>query len=314
MVCPLHWSTAPVWAPLLSGCAGCAPRPGAATTEDKLSTTRKSFRRKDWPAAPMVGTFRRALAAAAGAAGGLVGVAALAAATGADTLSRALPQWCTRQAHLQTGGLTKKLPPAPVPDSAAPTAHKWPTPPSLAQRNHIDGFSKQGCARGPSPVHHSSPAARGLPGCRIWWPPRRAAASRAQSGPPASRAASRAAAWRAAGPRTRLPLRGRPRVPRRCSRTRRSGSVLRRQRLAAPACPAHSRALCGDIRTRRAPTQRAAPAFRCGGSSLQAVTLACRRTKEARPRLAARRAAERQAAVPPRQAGVSPPSGRLAAW
>lgn len=103
----------------------------------------------------MVGTFRRALAAAAGAAGGLVGVAALAAATGADTLSRALPQWCTRQAHLQTGGLTKKLPPAPVPDSAAPTAHKWPTPPSLAQRNHIDGFSKQGCARGPSPVHHS---------------------------------------------------------------------------------------------------------------------------------------------------------------
>jgi len=174
MVCPLHWSTAPVWAPLLSGCAGCAPRPGAATTEDKLSTTRKSFRRKDWPAAPMVGTFRRALAAAAGAAGGLVGVAALAAATGADTLSRALPQWCTRQAHLQTGGLTKKLPPAPVPDSAAPTAHKWPTPPSLAQRNHIDGFSKQGCARGPSPVHHSSPAARGLPGCRIWWPPRRA--------------------------------------------------------------------------------------------------------------------------------------------
>lgn len=212
------------------------------------------------------------------------------------------------------GGLTKKLPPAPVPDSAAPTAHKWPTPPSLAQRNHIDGFSKQGCAKGPSPVHHSSPAARGLPGCRIWWPPRRAAASRAQSGPPASRAASRAAAWRAAGPRTRLPLRGRPRVPRRCSRTRRSGSVLRRQRLAAPACPAHSRALCGDIRTRRAPTQRAAPAFRCGGSSLQAVTLACRRTKEARPRLAARRAAERQAAIPPRQAGVSPPSGRLAAW
>jgi len=167
---------------------------------------------------------------------------------------------------------------------------------AAAQSSHTDRCGRRACAEGSPQAHRNRPGARGLPGCRISRPPRRAVASRAQSGPPASRAASRAAAWRAAGPRARLPLRARRRVPRRCSRTRRSGSALRRRRLAAPAFPAHSRASSGDIRTGRAPTQRAAPALRCGSSLLRAMTLACWRTKEARPRLAARRAAGRQEA------------------